>query len=243
MLTLYRTGRYETLGDISPFVYKLETWLRMAGVPYESQILSVRGALKTAPRNLIPFIDLDGERIGDSSHIISRLIELHDDPLNDSRLSVEERNLGELIKTLCEHELFYIMIYGRWKDGDWETVARHAARPLPGLLVNIMKGIIKRQAQSMLYNYRMGRFDQDHVRRLLEEKLTQIDAFLGQKPYLFGDEPSSYDAGLYAILASIVHFPLGNPHVEIARSHDDIVRYCDRIKEAYFPAEIWADPN
>ncbi len=241
MLTLYRTGRYETLGDVSPFVYRLETWLRMAEIPYESRILSVAGALKTAPRRMIPFIDLDGERLGDSSLIINWLIDLHDDPLNDSRLSVEQRNLGELIKTLCEHELFYIMTYGRWNDGDWVTFAHRVAHPVPGFLVSIMKGRIKKKAESMLYNFRLGRFDQEHIRKIFKEKLTQIDSFLDQKPFLFGDEPSTYDAGLYAILASIVHFPLQNPHVEIARSHPGIVQYCDRIKETYFPAEVWKD--
>ena len=243
MLTLYRTGRYETLGDVSPFVYKLETWLRMAGVPYESQIISTRRALKIAPRNLIPFVDLDGERVGDSSLIINRLIKLHGDPLKDSRLSVEQRNLGELIKTLCEHEMFYIQIYGRWEDADWETFARFIIQSegIPKFLFSILKGQLRKLSKNMLHGYRLGRFDHEHVRRLLNEKLAQVDSYLGTKPFLFGDEPSTYDAGLYSTLASFVHFPIDNPHVEIARSHEGIVQYCDRIRKAYFPADVWKD--
>ena len=245
MLTLYRTGRYEALGDISPFVYKLETWLRMADIPFETQILTARPAIKMAPRNLIPFVDLDDERIGDSSLIINRLIELHSDPLNDSRLSIEQRNLGELIKTLCEHELYYIQIYGRWEDADWEPFARFIleSEGMPGFLIGILKGQIKRFPKKLLDGYRLGRFDHEHVRTLLSEKLTQIESYIDQKPFLFGDEPTTYDAGLYATLTSFVHFPIDNPHVEIARSHSGIVQYCDRIKDTYFPVEVWADPS
>ena len=34
MLTVYKYGPIGRCPDISPFVIKLETWLRMAGIPY-----------------------------------------------------------------------------------------------------------------------------------------------------------------------------------------------------------------
>ena len=46
MLTFYRSGRFETLGDVSPFVYKLETWMRFARVPYRTEIMPVAQLLQ-----------------------------------------------------------------------------------------------------------------------------------------------------------------------------------------------------
>lgn len=241
MLTLSRSGRFETLGDVSPFIYRLEAWLRMAGISYDSKLGSTNELIAEAPRGLIPFVDLDEERIGDSSIIISRLQADHNDPLNDGRLSNADRSLATLIKSVCEHELFYIMIYGRWVDGDAETFARFLFRDVPEDQVPMAIDAAKETVISgMLHGYRVGRYDAEFIRAVLREKLDVFTHYLGDKPYLFGDELSTIDAGFYSILASFIHFPLDNPHVQIAREYESLVRYCDRIKGELYPASDWA---
>ena len=238
MLLLSRTGRFETLGDLSPFIYRVETWLRMAGISYDSKLGSARDLISQAPRGLIPFVELDGETIGDSSNIIDRLKALHNDPLNDRRLNESERALGTFIKSVCGHELLEIMVYGRWVDGDVETLATFLLKDVPKEQLpkaieisteNVIRGIL----------YRTGRYEADFVRAALREKLDALSHSLGNKPYLFGDEPSTFDAGLYSILASFVHFPLPNPHVQIAREYDSLVSYCDRIKTDFYSECEW----
>ena len=56
--------------DLSPFVIKLETWLRLAGLPYERRD---GGNPMQAPRGKIPYLEIDGERLGDSQVIIEEL--------------------------------------------------------------------------------------------------------------------------------------------------------------------------
>ena len=60
------------LSDVSPFVNKLEIWLRLVGLPYEKRC--VTGPLRSRTRK-IPFVDLDGgkRRLEDSGHIIATL--------------------------------------------------------------------------------------------------------------------------------------------------------------------------
>ena len=219
-------------------IYRVETWLRMAAIDYDSKLGSARHLIAEAPRGLIPFIHLEGETIGDSSIIINRLKELHNDPLNDGRLNESENALGALVKTLCEHELFKIMIYGRWVDGDVESFATFLLKgvseeQLPKAIElstkNVVSGIL----------YRIGRYDSEFVRAALREKLDVLSYYLGDKSFLFGDKPSTIDAGLYSILASFIHFPLPNPHVQIAREYDSLVNYCDRIKAEFYSTDNW----
>lgn len=235
MLTLYRTARYEgLLGGASPFVYKLETWLRLAGIEYEDKELSVLELLSTAPRGLIPYVDLGDERLDDSSIIIDRLKVLHGDPLNDGRLTKDQCAVGELVKSLCEHELFYLMAHGRWADGDYKTHGDFLFEFLPEdqrpAAIEMHCNTIK----ELLHTWRFGRYDAEFVRNTLTNRLATLSNVLGEGPWLLGDAPSTYDAGLYGAVASFVHYPLPDPHAEISRKFDNLVSYCDRIRSDYF---------
>jgi glutathione S-transferase len=71
----------------------------------------------------------------------------------------------------------------------------------------------------------------------MRECLDAINEFMGDGPYLFGDLPSSYDATLFAFLSALVHFPIQNPQVKIARGYPKIVDYCNFMREKYFSGD------
>jgi glutathione S-transferase len=239
MLKLYRSGRFETLGDISPFIYKLETYLRMAGIPFDEEVLPIDKLMRAAPRNLIPYVDDDGEFIGDSSLIIEHLQEKIGDPLGDKKLSYEQQMLCKLIKTLCEFELFYIMIYGRWLDGDYLSLSAFFQGHFPEEQRRQRLELALESVKGMLVSHGIGRYKPEFVIDLLKDKLDCLSYYLGDGQYLFGDAPQAIDANLYAILASFIHFPLPNGHVGIARSYSNLVDYCDRIKAEFYDQKLW----
>ena len=75
------------LPNASPFCMKLETWLRMAGLPYECP----RGAdLRKAPKGKFPYIEDDGVVIADSSFIIDYLTKKYNVTL-DAHLTPRQR--------------------------------------------------------------------------------------------------------------------------------------------------------
>lgn len=243
MLELYRNGRFETLGDVSPFIYKLETYMRMAEIPFEVELMPVEQLLQTGPRNLIPFVDDDGERLGDSSLIIEHLQDKHGDPLGDRALAPEQEHLAHLIKKLCEHELFYIMIYSRWLgSADYASIAKFLNRQAPAEQLPQRMAMSREAVNSMLHGYRLGRYDEDFVEGALRKNLDCLSFYLGDKPFLFGDTPHMIDAIIYSLCASFIDFPLPNKLVGVAREYGDLVAHCGRIKERYFPPEAWADP-
>ena len=54
MITLYTTPPLWGLPSISPHCTKLETWLRIADIPYKVEITA---DFTTAPKGKIPFIE------------------------------------------------------------------------------------------------------------------------------------------------------------------------------------------
>jgi len=70
MIRLHQFAPAFGLPNASPFCMKLETYLRMAGLPYET--VNDGNVLK-APKGKLPWIDDDGTRVADSSFIIEHL--------------------------------------------------------------------------------------------------------------------------------------------------------------------------
>lgn len=238
MLTLYRSPAYEgLLGGASPFVYKLETWLRMANLPFQTVNKQPVALMEEAPRGLVPYVDLDGERLDDSSIIIDRLKQLHNDPLDDARLSQSQHVQGRLIKSLCEHDLYDILAYARWIDGDYETYGEFFLQEVPARERKAETDKFHRFLKERLHVWKLGRYDSDFVYESLRAHLGDISYLLGDGPFLFDDEPSTYDTTVFGIVASILHFPLPNPDVKIANEYSNLVAYCDRIRAKYYDYE------
>ena len=65
MITLYGSGPNFGLPDASPFVTKAETLLRMSKLPFRKALMS----FSKAPKGKIPYIEDDGQLLGDSTLI------------------------------------------------------------------------------------------------------------------------------------------------------------------------------
>src|SRR5829696_6683909 len=81
--------------NLSPFCIKLETYLRIAEIPYKLGKFS-RG---DAPKGKVPYIHLDGTFIGDSHLIIEELerrLAAEGKPALDSGLSAHDVAVGRL---------------------------------------------------------------------------------------------------------------------------------------------------
>lgn len=237
MLRFYRPAPCGGLvGSLSPYVHKVDLWLRMTGVPYEEVIGTAAELIFGAPRQLSPYIDLDEERIDDSRIIIDRLKALHNDPLNDGRLTQAQKVRGRLIKNFCEDEFFYLMAYGRFdKDTDWRSVALfNLGDTVPEEqqeeAIEAWRGLVNEK----LHIWRIGRYDADFVNKELRRCLGLLSEILGYRPWLFDDAPCIHDVELCAALTQIIHFPYRCPQVEIAREYTNLVEYCDRIRETYY---------
>src|SRR5713101_2976069 len=97
-IKLFQFPRMFGIPNLSPFCCKLETWLRIAQVPYE--VVDTPDPRK-GPKGKLPFIEDAGVRIADTSIIATHLVQTRGvDP--DARLDASQRATALLVQRALE---------------------------------------------------------------------------------------------------------------------------------------------
>jgi len=102
MITLYTSPSFEELPSLSPPCLELETWLRMAKLPYKKVIITAQ-SFELAPKGKIPFIDYQGNLIGDVFLIIEMFKQTEGIDLDASLTPVERAISLAFRRTLKEN--------------------------------------------------------------------------------------------------------------------------------------------
>lgn len=220
------------LPNASPFCMKLETYLRMAGLPY--QLKNGMHHMK-APKGKLPYIEDDGRVIGDSGLIIEYLRATRGDPL-DAGLSVRDRSRALAIRRLVEENLYWAMLYSRWIDEPGWSMTRAAFfDPLPAPLRWVAPRLAQRSLRRSLHGHGMGRHSRDEIYAIGCADIEALSRLLGEQAFFLGEKPTSIDATTYAFLANIVQVELDTPLRRRASSQSNLARYCERMKARYYP--------
>src|SRR4051812_35999750 len=106
-IKLFQFPRMFAVPNVSPFCCKLETWLRMAQIPYE--VVDVRDPRK-APRGKLPFVEDGGARIADTSVIIEHLSRARAIDL-DAHLDDAQRAIALLVQRTLEEHYAFVLAY------------------------------------------------------------------------------------------------------------------------------------
>jgi glutathione S-transferase len=236
MIVLYKFVPYWKVPDISPFVTKLETYLRMARIPYQTAI----GDTRKAPKKKLPYIEDEGRFIADSSLIIEHLQKKHGDVLEDGRFDARERAVIRAFKALCETDFYFVLAYIRWWHDDsfdlYKPALLHYAdvAKVPGLLRAPILAWLRRGMRQQLFQQGIGRHQREEVTAIGQGHLDALADFLGDKPYFMGDRPCTLDATVYASLINLIWTPFGGPLKDYAQSRPNLSAYCERMHAAYW---------
>jgi glutathione S-transferase len=229
MLTLFQLARGDGTPNISPFCTKLETYLRMAGIPYQIQVSDTR----RAPKGKVPWIEHEGRRLGDSSLIIDYLKQRFGDPL-DARLDARQRATGRLVQRTLEEGTYWVGLYDRWAvDENFERIRERLFGPILGRpLIWVVPDLIRKRMLSALYAQGTARHSADEVYAMGRADLAAVAELLGEQPFLLGEQPSSYDAVVYAFVVGLVR----RKTPALAGAVPENLRaYVQRMHQAYFP--------
>ena len=101
VVLLHQPPISERVPMISNFALKLETYLRMADIPYENSFVP-----KNSSKGKIPWIEYNGMKIPDSNFCISFLNEEFKVSLDDE-LSKGEKAVSHAIKTMVEENTYW----------------------------------------------------------------------------------------------------------------------------------------
>lgn len=234
MLKIYGFGPAPGLPELSPFVLKAMTLLKMAGVDF---VVDTTG-FRRAPKGKLPYIDDDGVIVADST-FIRFYIEKTRGIDFDAGLSEAQRAQSWAIEKLCELHLNSIVALHRWKDED--NFARGIGvvfdAMLPSLVRAPAKWIIRRGFVRRLWQQGIGRFTAAEIDLLGNRDIEALATLLGDKPYLMGDAPCAADAAMFASLALLMDPTTASPTRDAALSKVNLVAYRDRMMGRFFPRD------
>lgn len=231
MITLYQPPPGFGQPSLSPFCAKLETWLRMAGLPFETR----RANPVKAPRGKIPYARVDGRLLTDSQLIIDYLTEVRDVAL-DQGLSAQDRARGHLVRKTLEEATYWVLVYQRWIDeAGWAEWRKVFEPMLPPVIGPFLAGLIRRKVRASLATQGTGRRTPEEIDRLGVADVEAVAAVLGEGPYLLGERPSSYDATAWAFLNTFAEFPVPSKTGDAVRGNPAMTAWLARMKERYYP--------
>lgn len=213
-----------------PFCIKLEAALRLAGAAYETR--HVRTPAE-GPKGKIPFVEINGERIGDSTLILERLKDEHGLDL-DAGLGPHERAQSHALQRMIEERLYAVLVYSRWMEPDnWAKLRRIFFGGMPMPLRLFIPGKVRKQRAKALHAHGAGRHRREEIYALGAADLAAVSATLGDKPFLFGERPTLADATAFAFLISIIGPDFESPLKDSATGHANLVSYTERMGEIF----------
>ncbi|WP_158502241.1 glutathione S-transferase family protein [Vitiosangium sp. GDMCC 1.1324] len=230
MLTLHQAPAAFGIGNISPFCLKLESYLRMTGVPYTAKAADYG----KAPKGKIPFIEEDGSFLGDSQLIIEHLKRKHGDPL-DAKLGEEDVARGHLVRRVLEDSLYWHIVYERWVTQEgWQVYKPVFEAIFPPVVGKLIVPMIRRGMTKAMHTQGLGRHRPEEILEMGKADVSAVAMVLGDKPFLLGENPASFDAALYAFIVSIIAFPVDSPLRKYTLEQQNLVRYCERFQQRFF---------
>jgi glutathione S-transferase len=247
MLTVYKFGPIGRCPDISPFVIKLETWLRMAGIPYATAY----GKHAKQPLGKLPVVLDDGVVIPDSSLIIEHLQRKHRDPLGEASLDAQQRALREAVQALIESRLYWVGYCLRWCDDAnfeaYKPALRHYAEqtstPLEVRLLRLIEplafAVVRRQSRRQAWEQGMGRFERPQLEAQGIAGWQAVSDLLADQPFMLGAQPSALDATVYGFLDSYLGAQVfRSPVHDFIAGRQNLVAFWDRVRTRYWtPAQ------
>lgn len=237
---LYQFSRTPLLPSTSPYCLKVETWLRLAGIKYENVDHKAKFRSK---KGQLPFVELNGEEIADSSFIIKELSEKFNKDL-DAALTPEQRVVSHAMISMIENHLSWVMLWWRAKYPDsvikgYQVNLQNALNTrLPNPILNFCyKLTAARKGMKKAKAHGIGVHSQDEIVELGKNDLRVLSDLLSDRPFFFGDEPTLLDVVAFANLAQ-VHFidkEVAHPLRDgMNESFPNLVGLVSRIKERAF---------
>ncbi|KAL0851986.1 hypothetical protein ABMA28_000260 [Loxostege sticticalis] len=237
---LYQFSRTPLLPSTSPYCLKVETWLRLAGIKYENVPHMAKFRSK---KGQLPFVELNGEEIADSTFIIKELSEKYNKDL-DAALTPEQRMVAHAMISMIENHLSWVILWWRAKYPDsvikgYQVNLQSALNTrLPNPILNFCyKFTSGRKGMKKAKAHGIGVHSQDEIIEFGKNDLRVLSDYLSDRPFFFGDEPTLLDVVAFSNLAQLqfidkdVAHPLRDAMNE---SFPNLVGLVSRIKERAF---------
>jgi glutathione S-transferase len=215
----------------SPFVIKLLTWLRMAGIPHEVRALT---GPPRSPTGKIPYVQLpDGSLLHDSAFIITELGRRHGVDL-DASLTAEQRATGLAVRRMVEESLYFTGLWERWiSDAGYAHTARDYFAHMPLIARAVVPAVLRRKIRRDLQGQGTGRHPPETIAAHTRADADALAALLGDKEFMLG-APSTVDASVYGVVTAMTANPWDSFVKQAIEARPNLIAYRERMKARYW---------
>ncbi|HEX2528735.1 MAG TPA: glutathione S-transferase family protein [Geminicoccus sp.] len=226
--------------NFSPFTLKLETWLRLARVPYTVRF---QRNPSFSPKGKLPYIIDRGRRVGDSGLIIehlkrSRLI----DP--DAWLNARQLAESLTLQRTFEDHLYHALVYARWVDPEgWLSMTKVVSATFPAPFDRVVGPLLRRKITSRLREQGHARHSAREIYAMAREDLAAASIMLGSRRFFMGEQTSTIDAVAFGFLSNILLVPMETELRRIADDFPNLRRFCEQMDLGLERASLHAEAN
>ncbi|XP_069937043.1 failed axon connections isoform X1 [Cherax quadricarinatus] len=237
---LYQFTRTPVLPSLSPYCLKVETWLRLANLKYENVDHKMKYKSK---KGQLPFVEVNGEEIADSAIIIKELGSRYSVDL-DGGLTHEQRNVAHATISMIENHFAWVVKYFSFNNPDLIIqgykldLKQVTQRALPTIILNFLFKRKFKAAAKKVRAHGIGVHKPEEIEEFGHNDLTVLSDLLGDKPFFFGDSPTSLDVVAFANLAQVVYMDKEVSYSLrdwMAENCPNLVEFCNRVKDQAFP--------
>jgi glutathione S-transferase len=239
MITLYTAPSLWGLASISPPCLELETWLRMAKLPYKPVIVTATN-FELAPKGKIPFIEYQGQLFGDAYLIIEMLKQKEGIDL-DANLNAIERSISLAFRRMLKENTYWGGVHIRYSmEENWQGYQQVLADILfPETPKEEWKPFIEglgERSYSQMHSQGMGRHSSEEIVQITCADFQAISDLLADKPFFMGEQPTTLDATVYGYVGNFIKPPYSSPIVEYIRQKSNLCQHYERMHEQFFSA-------
>ncbi|KAK6187002.1 hypothetical protein SNE40_006256 [Patella caerulea] len=224
VVIVHGCGRGPYCPSLSPFCLKVETYLRMNRIPYQSD-----KDLEMSSKGKIPWIEYNGKVVNDSSFILQYFNKKLSIDV-DRVLTDKERAISRAFQKMIEENLLWCVALSRWVYGYTDSRWTGFGWFIPK--------VIGRTVAKNAWAAGIGRHTQSEVEHIFDDDMKALSDFLGSKDFMMGSEPTEIDCTAFGMLAQIVwHSPKQPCETWIKEKYPNLKEYCLRMKDLFW--EDW----
>ena len=239
MITLYATSENFGLPEVSPYVTKPEIQLKLAGLEYQK----AGSNPDASPKGQLPWIDDDGQGVADSTFIRAHLERKYGFDL-DAHLTPVQRAQAWAIERMLENQFAWTWVRDRWLvPENFAKGPAHFFDTVPEAFREQVRTEVQAKVAANILAVGVGRHTDEEVLWLGTRTLDALDLLLGDREWLFGDQPSGVDATALAMLIGVMTPYFDIPLRRAAMTYPTLVAYAARGMARFYPDFAWGEPQ
>jgi hypothetical protein len=223
---IHSVWRGKQMPSISPYALKLETYLKLAKIPYE---LDTNDA--TGPKGKLPWISYNGTHVADSHLCIQYLNKKLGINMNSGK-SEDNIAAARASRIMLEDHFTWGIIHYRMVENA-SGITQLIKLPTP---FKFLMPLMKWQVKKRLDSNGMGKHTPTEIYQMTEDDLHTVSTLLGNKKFFGGDEPCEDDCGVFGCLAQAVWGAPGSTFERLVNGElSNLKQYCQRMKDHSWP--------